>query len=148
MTITAQLLLGGIVTAIAMIVQAGFIAFAFAVPRRAVPLRFRKSRTGATVMLAGATLWMLAALAIAAWLWAGIFMCLGAFDALETALYFATVSLTTLGFGDVILSPEVRLLSAIVAANGLLMFGLSTAFLLEFVGDVRNDEKGTPRRLN
>ena len=66
-------------------------------------------------------------------------------EALEPALYFATVSLTTLGFGDVILSQDVRLLSAIVAANGLVMFGLSTAFLLEFVGQVR-EEKGSSTR--
>ena len=73
-------------------------------------------------------------------------MALGAFQALEPALYFATVSLTTLGFGDVILSQEVRLLSAIVAANGLIMFGFSTAFLLEFVGDVREEERATAPR--
>ncbi len=91
-------------------------------------------------MLAAATLWMLGALTVAAWLWAGLFMYLGAFDALEPSLYFATVSLTTLGFGDVILSDDVRLLSAIVAANGLLMFGLSTAFMIEFVGGVRREE--------
>ena len=144
MTIAGQLLLGGIVTALALIAQAGFIAFAFAIAHRIVPLRFRQTRTGATAMLAAATLWMLGALSVAAWLWAGLFMYLGAFDALEPSLYFATVSLTTLGFGDVILSDDVRLLSAIVAANGLLMFGLSTAFMIEFVGEVRRDEEEDP----
>lgn len=141
MSITAQLLLGGIVTAIAMIVQAGFIACAFAIAHRILPLRFRQTRIGGTAMLAAATLWMLGALTVAAWLWAALFMYLGAFDALEPSLYFATVSLTTLGFGDVILADDVRLLSGIVAANGLLMFGLSTAFMIEFVGEVRNDEE-------
>ena len=146
MTIAGQLLLGGIVTALAIIAQAGFIAFAFAIAHRIVPLRFRQTRTGATAMLAAATLWMLGALSVAAWLWAGLFMYLGAFDALEPSLYFATVSLTTLGFGDVILSDDVRLLSAIVAANGLLMFGLSTAFMIEFVNNVRKDEQDWPTR--
>ena len=144
MSITAQLLVGGIVTAVAIVVQAGFIACAFAIVRRIVPLRLRQTRTGGTAMLAAATLWMLGALTVAAWLWAGLFMYLGAFDALEPSLYFATVSLTTLGFGDVILSDDVRLLSAIVAANGLLMFGLSTAFMIEFVGEVRRDEEEDP----
>lgn len=93
------------------------------------------------LMLAAATIWMLAALTFAAWLWAGLFLWLGAFGSLEPALYFATVSLTTLGFGDVVLAEDVRLLSAVVAANGLIMFGLSTAFLIEFVSDVREEEE-------
>ncbi|WP_305930422.1 ion channel [Qipengyuania benthica] len=141
-----QSLIGALMVGFTMIVQAGFVAAAFAVDDRVIPSRFRKSRVGGTLLLASATIWMLLALTAAAWLWAGLFMALGAFQALEPALYFATVSLTTLGFGDVILSQEVRLLSAIVAANGLIMFGFSTAFLLEFVGDVREEERATAPR--
>ncbi|MDP4540290.1 ion channel [Qipengyuania sp. DY56-A-20] len=146
MTIAMQSLIGALMVGFTMIVQAGFVAAAFAVDDRVIPSRFRKSRVGGTLLLASATIWMLLALTAAAWLWAGLFMALGAFQALEPALYFATVSLTTLGFGDVILSQEVRLLSAIVAANGLIMFGFSTAFLLEFVGDVREEERATAPR--
>ena len=146
MTIAMQSLIGALMVGFTMIVQAGFVAAAFAVDDRVIPSRFRKSRVGGTLLLASATIWMLLALTAAAWLWAGLFMALGAFQALEPALYFATVSLTTLGFGDVILSQEVRLLSALVAANGLIMFGFSTAFLLEFVGDVREEERATAPR--
>lgn len=146
MTIAMQSLIGALMVGFTMIVQAGFVAAAFAVDDCVIPSRFRKSRVGGTLLLASATIWMLLALTAAAWLWAGLFMALGAFQALEPALYFATVSLTTLGFGDVILSQEVRLLSAIVAANGLIMFGFSTAFLLEFVGDVREEERATAPR--
>jgi len=32
-------------------------------------------------------------------------------------------------------------MATVVAANGLIMFGLSTAFLIEFVGDVREEEE-------
>ena len=146
MTITMQLVIGAVMVGLTMVVQAGFVAAAFALDDRMIPSRFRKSRTGTTLLLASATIWMLLALSAAAWLWAGLFMTLGAFQELEPALYFATVSLTTLGFGDVILSPEVRLLSAIVAANGLIMFGLSTAFLLDFVGELRTEGRATASR--
>lgn len=141
MSIAAQLLLGALVVAVTMIAQAGFVAAAFAASDRLVPPRFRSSRLASMLMLAAATIWMLAALTFAAWLWAGLFLWLGAFSSLEPALYFATVSLTTLGFGDIILAEDVRLLSAVVAANGLIMFGLSTAFLIEFVDDVREEEE-------
>ena len=147
MSIVAQLAIGTVTVALTIIMQACFAAIAFSVDDRFTPPRTRTTRFGATLLLAASTIWMLLAITLAAWIWAGLFIVLGAFEALEPALYFATVSLTTLGFGDVILSQDVRLLSAIVAANGLVMFGLSTAFLLEFVGQVR-EEKGSSTRCH
>ena len=138
MSIGGQLLLGATMVALAILVQAGFIAAAFAASDRLGSPGARPGSVATTALLAAATLWMLAALAVASWLWAGLFVWLDAFAELEPALYFATVSLTTLGFGDVILPERVRLLSAVVAANGLIMFGLSTAFLIEFVTRVRD----------
>ena len=58
---------------------------------------------------------------------------LGAFDALEPAVYFALVSFTTAGFGDITLGPDWRLLSGLTAANGFLMFGWSTAYMVELM---------------
>ncbi|MGB3796060.1 MAG: ion channel [Alteraurantiacibacter sp.] len=136
-----QLLIGALVVGTTIIVQAGFVFLAFAFADWLGTYRFLQSRIGSTLMLAAATIWMMVALTAAAWLWASLFLWLGAFEELETALYFATVSLTTLGFGDVILDEDVRLLSAIVAANGLVMFGLSTAFLLRFVENVQAEEQ-------
>ena len=71
------------------------------------------------------------------WIWAATLLTLGAFGALEPALYFSVVSFTALGFGDVVLTPQWRLLSGMSAANGLLIFGLSTAFLVEFLSRLR-----------
>lgn len=45
------------------------------------------------------------------------------------ALYFTGTSLTALGYGDVVLVPPWRGLGPIMATNGILMFGCSTAFL-------------------
>jgi hypothetical protein len=52
------------------------------------------------------------------------------------------VSFTTLGFGDVTLPHDWRLLSGIIAANGLILFGLNTAFLIEILNRLflRNDD--------
>lgn len=69
-------------------------------------------------------------------LWAGLFMLLGEFDNFVTALYFSGVTFATLGYGDLVLSPPWRLLSALEAANGILMFGVSTAVMTAAVGDV------------
>ena len=57
----------------------------------------------------------------------------GAFDDMEPALYFTTVSYTTLGYGDVTLGPDHRQLAAIYAANGIIMFGWTTALVFAVV---------------
>ena len=43
----------------------------------------------------------------------------------------ASVSATTLGYGDTLLSEKWKLLSGFIAANGLILFSLNTAFLFE-----------------
>ena len=65
--------------------------------------------------------------------WAMTFLAVGAFDALEPAVYFALVSFTTAGFGDITLGPDWRLLSGLTTANGFLMFGWSTAYMVELM---------------
>ncbi len=65
------------------------------------------------------------------WIWAISYMKLGGFLDLETSLYFAAATYTTLGYGDVLPPEEWRILSGAMAANGLLLFGLSAAVLVD-----------------
>jgi hypothetical protein len=67
---------------------------------------------------------------VEAGLWAATYLWVGAFTDLETALYFSTVTYTTLGFGDVVIEPGWRLLSSFEAANGIIMFGWTTALIV------------------
>ena len=95
---------------------------------RAHPPTLEKSwhRTGAIVAV---ILWLFFAIAAECWLWAALFLHLGAFEDLETALYFATVTYTTLGYGDVVLESDLRLLGAFAAANGTIIIGWTTALV-------------------
>lgn len=79
-------------------------------------------------------LWLMSAHLLSIALWGAAFLRLTLFEALEPAIYFAAVSYTTLGFGDLLLEEQWRLLSGACAAAGLLMFGLSAAFLFEATG--------------
>lgn len=76
------------------------------------------------------------------WVWAFAFLAVGEFAALEPALYFSTVAFTTLGFGDIIVSPQWRLFASFEAAAGLFLFGLSTAFFFEVLRDVWRSRAG------
>ena len=89
-----------------------------------------------------AVLWLssvfvLAQMTAAVWIWALVFQVLGIFSTLEAAVYFALVAFTTLGFGDVLLPQDWRLLSGMAAANGLLNIGVVTAFMVEGLRQVR-----------
>jgi len=50
-------------------------------------------------------------------------------QSLEASLYFSAVTFTTLGYGDITLSSDWRLLSGLEAIDGILLIGWSTAFL-------------------
>jgi len=64
------------------------------------------------------------------WLWAVTFMQIDAVPDLESALYFSTVTATTVGYGDLVLEHNWRLLGSFEAMSGILVFGISTAFLM------------------
>jgi uncharacterized membrane protein YedE/YeeE len=63
----------------------------------------------------------------------------GVFHDFETSIYFALVSFTTLGFGDIVLEKQWRILSGLMGANGLVIFGLTTAVLVDFLSRFRRD---------
>jgi hypothetical protein len=61
--------------------------------------------------------------------WAVLFMICREFSDFETAFYHSAVNYTSLGYGDLIMSPSWRLLGPLEAANGALLFGVSTAMV-------------------
>lgn len=74
---------------------------------------------------------------LAVWAWALTMLVLGIFETLELSVYFALVAFTTLGFGDVLLPLEWRLLGGMAALNGLLNIGLVTAAMVEVLRQLR-----------
>src|SRR5680860_190573 len=92
-----------------------------------------KSLVRSTLKLDVFVLWLFLATVIEVWTWAMLYLALGALRSLEQAVYFSTVTFTTLGFGDITLDETWRLLSSFEAANGLLMFGWSTALIFAAV---------------
>lgn len=66
-------------------------------------------------------------------LWAGIFVLAGEFRGFGEAFYHSAVNYTTLGYGDVIMSPSWRLLGPMEAATGMLMFGVSAALVFTII---------------
>ena len=123
-----NLLLGSAVFGLTVIVQVVAVM---------VLLRFlqRRSRQGrlefgfwyGTTALSGAMLIMFAGHLFQVGLWAGLFVWIGEFQDFATAFYHSAVNFSSLGYGDIVMSDERRLLGALEAGGGILMFGLSPA---------------------
>lgn len=89
------------------------------------------------LILCLASVWILGQLTAGVWMWALTLWALEILADFETAVYFSLVAFTTLGFGDILLPEQWRLLGGMAAANGLLNFGLLTAVLVEALRQVR-----------
>jgi hypothetical protein len=62
-------------------------------------------------------------------IWGWLFIACGEFKEFATAFYHSVVNFSTLGYGDLVMSEKRRILGALEAANGVLMFGLTTSIL-------------------
>ena len=69
-------------------------------------------------------------------LWALFYYARGLFSDFETSLYFSMVSFTTIGYGDVLLPRNWRLLGVVEGFSGVLLCGISTAFMFAVVNGV------------
>ncbi len=125
-----SLLLGGFVTAVCVAIQCFVVAILLRVLltlERKQMIRPSPIRTAALltafmlIMLAG-TLGQIA-------VWAAVFLMRAEFADFATAFYHSTVNFATLGYGDIVMSEQGRLLGALEAVNGVLMFGLTTGVL-------------------
>jgi hypothetical protein len=87
----------------------------------------RRSRVVAMITI---VFGLFAVLTVEIWLWAIFHLIIGAFSDIATALYFSTVTSSTLGYGDVLPPERWRLLAALEAVNGFLLIGWSTAYLI------------------
>jgi hypothetical protein len=95
----------------------------------------RTAGQGAAILFV--VLGLVAIATVEIWLYALVYLGIGALPDFESALYFSTTSFTTIGYGDVVLDARWRLLGSIEGANGLLLFGWSTAFLFSVTARMR-----------
>ena len=66
-------------------------------------------------------------------LWGGLFLWLGEFEQSYDAMYHSAVNFTSLGYGDVVMSRNRKLLGPLEAVNGVLMLGMTAAALMAIV---------------
>ncbi|MEX1661111.1 ion channel [uncultured Thioclava sp.] len=92
------------------------------------------------LLVMASALWALGMVTASVWAWAACFRVLDIFHTMEEAVYFALVVYTTLGYGDILLSHDWRILGGMAAANGLLNIGFLTAMMVETLRQTRNSQ--------
>ena len=111
------------------VIQSAFMLGGVAALRAHLDRADGLSHLQATLVLAVFVIWLFFATILQVTVWAVLYRLLGALPNFEDALYFSTVTYATLGYGDITLVEKWRLLSSFEAANGLIMFGWSTALV-------------------
>jgi voltage-gated potassium channel Kch len=79
---------------------------------------------------------MVLGIGVEAFVWALLYLLNPAITVLpdiQTAFYFSLVTYTTLGYGDIVLTGDWRVLSAVEAVNGVIIFGWTTALIIYFI---------------
>jgi Ion channel len=84
-------------------------------------------------IVAGAVLVAFAAHLLEITVWALVFMRCGEFSSFSSAFYSSAENYTTLGYGDVVMSAAWKLFGPLEAADGMLMFGVSTAMIFAVI---------------
>jgi voltage-gated potassium channel Kch len=101
------------------------------------------SESAKAILLSLLTAWLFLAIVLEAALWALLYLfhpLITKIPDLETAFYFSMVTFTTLGYGDVVLAGQWRTLASIQAANGVIIFGWTTALIFYFIQQIYTRE--------
>ena len=80
-------------------------------------------------MVSGAGLLLVTLHLIEATIWGAAYVWLGVLDSSKDAILYSLDQMTTRGASGIRLQPNWRMMGALEAVNGLLLFGISTAYI-------------------
>jgi hypothetical protein len=143
MSVLPQLILGSVILIICTLIHIGAeVWLARRLRHRSLYDRIATPRH-IFIICSGAVVALLASHTLQLYIWALSLWLLGALPGYEEPIYFALVTYTTVGYGDVTLPSDFRIFGAMASVNGILAFGLTTAFLVNFfprvIEELRND---------
>jgi hypothetical protein len=125
-----QIVVGAFLVFLTSLIQAAFMLSGF---RALQALRTHErsfSHHHATLVIVLFVLYMFLAMIVEAAIWAATYRWLGAVRDTEAALYVSLGSFTTIGFTDLHIAEQWRLLVAIEGVNGMIIFGWATALIV------------------
>jgi hypothetical protein len=85
------------------------------------------------MVLAAATLMVTVLIAIEGTVWALAYRVLGALPDNRSAMLYSLGAITAYGHATIFLDPHWQMMGVLEALNGMILFGLTTAFLLTMI---------------
>ncbi len=107
----------------------GLIAITHVMARLVAMFRMHGQRSRIMAMIS-VVIGLFGVLTVEIWVWAGCYWLLGLLPDFATALYFSTVTFSTIGYGDIVPEPGWRMFAALEGIDGFLLIGWSTAYLI------------------
>ena len=125
-----NLLIGTVVISLTVLIHTfGLIAVTHAMGHLVSRFRMHGRRSRIVAMIS-VVMGLFTVMTAEVWLWAGLYRLLDIFADFETALYFSTITFSTVGYGDIVPAHAWRVLAALEGVNGFLLIGWSTAYLV------------------
>lgn len=140
MTLFQQILWGSLYLSACLILQVVFLSAAeFVLSRVNFRLRAKGLFLHVMTMLVFSLFFIVSAHTTQVWVWAAVFVHTDVLQDWNTSVYFSLVTYTSLGYGDIVLGPGLRIFAAFAAVTGLLGFGISTAYLVSLLGRITGE---------
>ncbi len=122
-----NLVIAGLMLVVTTVIHAAFMVLALKLLQPYEKIDWQTSFVHRFQAVIATVLLMFVATILEVSAWAATYLALGAISGVEQSLYFSTVTFTSLGYGDVVLDERWRLLASFQAANGIILFGWTTA---------------------
>jgi hypothetical protein len=130
MSVTLQIILGSTVLIVAIFLHVAVMVWlAQKLQKMLEGDRFPKTKKSLLIQ-SGAIFLLILSHTLHLYIWAFMLWWLGALPGHEEPIYFALVTYTTVGYGDVTLTEDYRIFGAMASVNGILAIGMTTAFLV------------------
>ena len=88
------------------------------------------------VVMAAAALMVTVLLAFEGALWAAVYRVLGALPHNRSAMLYSLSAITSYGHASIFLDPHWQMMVALEALNGMILFGLTTAFMFGMIQQI------------
>lgn len=108
----------------------GLVVLARMTPRAAKWLRLHSNDLGRSLVMMTSVLGIFALHTVEVWLWAFAYILLNSTHSFIDALDLSTAMFSTVGYGQIVVAPAWRLLTALEGINGFILIGWSTAYLV------------------
>jgi Ion channel len=136
-TLPAAIIIGSVILVCLVLFHGMGIHWVSTIHKRGeLRLRAGRPHVFAALLLFGAAIFLLLSLHIIGVIWWAIVLTrLGLIHTAKDAIYFCANAYTTLGYGQVDLDPQYRIISPIIGISGLFTFAWTTSMLVNIVRD-------------